>query len=74
MMVFPTGKEALPYCLVAGSIEHFVIIAILYTVLPRRYAVIGSETGDLIRDDVSRNRFSHKRNAKMGRVVSDNLF
>ena len=30
--------------------------------------------GDFIGDDVNRDRFSHKRNAKMVWVVSDNLF
>ena len=40
---------------------------------PRSYVVVGSGTGD-VRDDVSRDRFSHNRIVKKGRMVPDNLF
>jgi hypothetical protein len=38
------------------------------------YVAGGSETSDLRRDDVHPDRFSHKINPKMGRVVSGNIF
>jgi len=37
--------------------------------------VVGrSETGDVSRDKVSRDRFPHKRCVKMGELVPDRLF
>jgi hypothetical protein len=38
------------------------------------YVAGGSETSYLRRGDVHPDRFSHKRNPKMGRVVSGNIF
>jgi len=38
---------------------------------PRRYIVGGSKTGDFSR---SRDRFAHRRNVKMDKVVMDSLF
>jgi hypothetical protein len=40
---------------------------------PRRYIVCGSEKGDVSLYDVSQDRFSHKRNVKVGRMVQENL-
>jgi len=57
-----------PKAWVAGPVEHFVLLC---TIFLRKVAVVGSET---IGDDVNRDRFPHKRIAKMVRVVSDNLF
>jgi len=34
----------------------------------------GSETGDVSTDDVSRDRFPHKRYVNMGELVPDQLF
>jgi hypothetical protein len=42
-------------------------------ILPRSYVVCGSEKGDVSLYDVSKNRFSHKRNVKVGRMVPENL-
>jgi len=43
---------------------------------PRSYVVCGSEKGDVSLYDVHRvcqDRFSHKRNVKVGRIVPENL-
>ena len=42
--------------------------------IPPCYVVGGSDTGNISRDDVSRDRFSHKRNVNVGRAVTDNPF
>jgi hypothetical protein len=39
----------------------------------RSYVADGSETSDFIRDDVSRDIFSHKRHILMGRVIPNYL-
>jgi hypothetical protein len=41
---------------------------VLAAVIPQitAYVVGGSETGDVSRDDVNRDRFSYKRDVKMG--------
>jgi hypothetical protein len=43
------------------------------TVILRGYHVDRSETCDVTLDDVSRNKFSHRRNVKMERVVPGHL-
>jgi hypothetical protein len=40
---------------------------------PRSYVVCGSEKGYISLYDVSQDRFSHKRNVKVGRMVPENL-
>jgi len=42
--------------------------------MPRSQVVIGSETSELSRDDVSRGRFSHNSEFKMWRIAPTNLF
>jgi len=42
--------------------------------IPRSYVAGGSETGVVSRDDAIRERFSHRRNVKMGKMVLDNIF
>jgi hypothetical protein len=42
--------------------------------IPRSYVASGSETGVVSRDDAIRERFPHRRNVKMGRMVLDNWF
>jgi hypothetical protein len=44
------------------------------TVIPRNYVVIGSETCNVSRDDVNRDKFSRKHNVEIGREVPDNIF
>ena len=40
---------------------------------PRSDVVRGSEKGDVSLYDVSQDRFSHKRNVKVGTMVPENL-
>jgi len=40
---------------------------------PRSYVVCGSEKGDVSLYDVCQDRFSLKRNVKVGRMVPENL-
>jgi hypothetical protein len=41
---------------------------------PLSYVAGSSETSDLRRGDVHPDRFFHKRNPKIGRVVTDNIY
>ena len=45
-----------------------------YIVIPRSYVVGGSDKGDVSRDDVSRQRFSQRRNVERGSMFTRNLF
>ena len=45
-----------------------------HIVIPGIYVVDGSETGHVSRDNVSQERFAHKRNVKVGMVFPDNIF
>jgi hypothetical protein len=53
---------------------HTLSHVFIFVVISRSYIVGRSRTFDVSRVPVSRNRFSHKRNAKMGRVVPANIF
>lgn len=41
---------------------------------PSKLSRSGSETGDVVRDDVIRDRFSHKHNVETWSVVPDNVW
>jgi hypothetical protein len=45
----------------------------VYTFIPRNYVVIGLETSNIIRDNVSRVNFPPKRNVEVGGVVPDSI-
>jgi hypothetical protein len=49
------------------DLEHIV------TPPPPSYVIVGSETGDISRDDVSCDRFFHKRSDKMRRGDPDSF-
>jgi hypothetical protein len=46
----------------------------VYEVIPRSYVPRGSEAGDFSRDNLSQDRFSHKRNVKDSEGVLYNVF
>jgi len=52
----------------------FTFCVVSGTFLSRSYVVDGAETGDVIRDDVSRDGISHKHSAKRGRIIACSLF
>jgi hypothetical protein len=60
-------------CNVGFSLRNLGCAAII-TGIPTWYVLVGSDTGNISRDDVSRDRFSHKRHVNVGKAVTDNPF
>ena len=45
-----------------------------YATIPWNHIVCSSKISSISQDDISQDRFSYKRNVKMGKVSSDSLF
>jgi hypothetical protein len=51
-----------------------ILNQLLYTVIPRSYDAVVSETGYVIPEDVTREGFPYKLNVRMEREIPGNLF
>ena len=51
-----------------------ILNQLLYTVIPRNYDAVVTETDYVVPEVVSRERFSHKRNVRMKKEFPGNLF